>query len=39
MSTSYSDVPIGIRLIQRYGRSENQESRLYRYQRILFTQC
>lgn len=31
MSTSYSDVPIGIRLIQRYGRSENQASRLYRY--------
>ncbi|XP_031630748.1 glucose-6-phosphate exchanger SLC37A2 isoform X2 [Contarinia nasturtii] len=31
MSTSYLDVPIGIRLIQRYGRNENQQNRLFRY--------
>ncbi|XP_055311870.1 glucose-6-phosphate exchanger SLC37A2 isoform X2 [Sitodiplosis mosellana] len=31
MSTSYLDVPIGIRLIQRYGHCENPANRLYRY--------
>lgn len=35
MSTSYLDVPLGIRLIQRYGRNENQQNRLFRYELFL----
>lgn len=31
MSTSYLDVPIGIRLVQRYNRNDDQPTQLYRY--------